>query len=206
MIQPVESGRSGWIAIQYAKSSTVTFRHAIDQTGGNMRIFRDDTSLRKDSFGTPVEYYLEIRRGFREKANHNKKESQFYFCVIICFTLAAPLFVTMADGWFWGKLVPATLSVLAAGATAWLQLRKPQRLWTLYRRAQRELEREMAAYDFHLGDYDEVSERDKLLASRVSEIAFRVHQQWEGLVPEPDNLAANKPSVSTDETEDTNAS
>jgi hypothetical protein len=45
-----------------------------------------------------------------------------------------------------------------------------------------------------LNPYGEATGRDKILASRVSEIAFRVHEQWEGLVPEPDTLAVNTPS------------
>jgi hypothetical protein len=151
-----------------------------------MTLFRNDATVTKDKFEAPVDYHSDIRRGLREKANHNKRESEIGFFLIICFTLAAPLFVTMGEGWFWGKLLPAVLSVFAAGATAWLQFRKPQRLWAIYRRAQRELEREKAAYDFGLDPYTETTCRDKTLASRVSEIAFRVHEQWEGLVPEPD--------------------
>jgi conflict system pore-forming effector with SLATT domain len=93
-----------------------------------MKLFRNDISVAGDSFETAAAYYSEIRKGFREKANHNKHESNFAFFGTICFTLAAPLFVTMGEGWFYGKALPATLSVLAAGATAWLQIRKPQRL------------------------------------------------------------------------------
>src|SRR5215813_13761702 len=151
-----------------------------------MNIIRNDSTVTRDNFEHAIDYYSDIRKGLREKANHNKLESQIGFFSIICFTLAAPLFVTMGEGWLWGKLVPAVLSVCAAGATAWLQLRKPQRLWAIYRRAQRELEREKAAYDFGLNGYCETTGRDKMLVSRVSEIAFRVHEQWEGLVPEPD--------------------
>ena len=160
-----------------------------------MNLFRNDNTVARDNFETAIDYYSNIRKGLREKANHNKGESQIGFYSIICFTLAAPLFVTMGEGWFWGKLVPAVLSVFAAGATAWLQIRKPQRLWAIYRRAQRELEREKAAYDFGLDAYSETTGRDKMLVSRVSEIAFRVHEQWEGLVPEPDTLAINSPST-----------
>jgi hypothetical protein len=159
-----------------------------------MRFFRDDTTLHQEKFDTVITYYSEIRRSIKEKADHNKRESQVIFYAIICFTLAAPLFITIGEGWFWGKLVPAVLSVFASGATAWLQLRKPQRLWSIYRRAQRELEREKAGYDFGFGIYGETTERDKLLASRVTEIAFRVHEQWEGLVPEPDTLVVSTPS------------
>src|ERR1700676_4742924 len=42
--------------------------------------------------------------------------------------IAASLLVTMGDGWLWREPNPATLSVLAAGAAARLQLLYPPRL------------------------------------------------------------------------------
>ena len=160
-----------------------------------MSLFRKDRSVPDDSFDSVLDFYSAVRRGLREKADHNKLESQAAFFGAISFTLAAPLFVTLGDGWLWGKVVPAVLSVLSAAATAWLQLRKPQRLWAIYRRGQRELEREKASYDFALDQYAVEDHRDKLLAQRIKEVAFHVHEQWEGLVPEPDALLANTPSL-----------
>jgi hypothetical protein len=157
--------------------------------------FRDDKSVSKDVYKAATDYYADVRKGMREKADHNKRESQLLFYAAISFTLAAPLFVTLGEGALWGKIVPAILSVLAAGSTSWLQFRKPQRLWAIYRRAQRELEREKAAFDFGLAEYGDAGSRDKTLARKVSEIAFRVHEQWEGLVPEPETLGASTPSV-----------
>jgi hypothetical protein len=125
----------------------------------------------------------------REKANHNKFESQACFTAIILCTLLAPLFVTLGDGVFLAKVVPSLLSVAAGGLTSWLQLRKPQRLWVLYRRAQRELEEQKANYDFKDGDFSDAGEPDKLLARKVTHVARWVHDSWEGLVPEPEMLA-----------------
>jgi len=161
-----------------------------------MCFWRTDKTVTTDTFSSATEYYSSIRQGLREKADHNKLESQAAFYAIICFTLASPLFVTLGSGIFFGKIVPAALSVFAAAATAWLQLRKPQRLWAIYRRAQRELEREKVAHDFMLGDYEAVADRDKLLAERVSAIAFGVHEQWEGLVPEPEAFISMTPALS----------
>lgn len=165
-----------------------------------MNLFRKDRSIQDDAFKSATDYYSSVRAGLREKADHNKHESQIAFYAVICFTLSAPLFVTLGDGWLWGKLVPASLSVSAAAATSWLQLRKPQRLWAIYRRAQRELEREKINYDFKLHDFKVTDTPDGLLASKVSDIAFRVHEQWEGLVPEPDALLAKTPSTPFDNT------
>jgi hypothetical protein len=161
-----------------------------------MGFWRRDRAVDTDTLGNITDYYLSVRNGLQEKADHNKREAQASFYAIICFTLAAPLFVTLGSGVILGKLVPATLSVLAAAATAWLQLRKPQRLWAIYRRAQRELEREKIAYNFGLDEYAQAPDRDKLLASKVSAIAFRVHEQWEGLVPEPESIVSRTPTVS----------
>lgn len=166
---------------------------------------RDDNSVNQDTYTSAINYYSEIRKGMREKANHNKCEAQYIFYSIICFTLLAPIFVTLGEGWLFGKLVPATLSVCAAAASAWLQLRKPQRLWAIYRRAQRELEREKASYDFNLNQYHDAADKDRILAERVSEIAFGVHEQWEGLVPEPENLVSLTASVTPKQSDEKNA-
>ncbi|WP_050577852.1 SLATT domain-containing protein [Sinorhizobium meliloti] len=106
--------------------------------------WRKDTTIPEDKFETALEYYASVRRGMREKANHNKLEAQGCFAAVIGCTLIAPLFVTLGEGPFLAKVVPSVLSVTAAGITSWLQLRKPQKLWVIYRRAQRELEEHKA--------------------------------------------------------------
>lgn len=161
-----------------------------------------DKTVSNDTYATASEYYAELRKGFRDKANHNKLESQLCFCSSIAFTLAAPLFVTLGEGNVWAKVVPAVLSVLAAALASWLQLRQPQRLWLIYRRAQRELEREKSHFDFRLGEYSSASDSEKILAEKVSNIAFRVHEQWEGLVPESEHLFSKKGSISREATND----
>jgi hypothetical protein len=44
-----------------------------------MTLFRNDATVTKDKFEAPVNYYSDIRRGLREKANHNKRESEIGF-------------------------------------------------------------------------------------------------------------------------------
>lgn len=156
--------------------------------------WRKDTTVREDAFGTAQSYYSVIREGMREKANHNKLEAQGCFAIIIGCTLFAPIFVSLGDGVVAGKIIPSVLSVIAAGLTSWLQLRKPQRLWALYRRAQRDLEQLKADYDFDDGEFEGAPQKDKLLARRVTAIARRVHDEWEGLVPDPDMLVSSKPA------------
>jgi len=152
--------------------------------------WRKDVTVPEDKFESALEYYKSVRKGMREKANHNKMEAQGCFATIIVCTLLAPLFVTLGDGVLLAKIVPSVLSVTAGGLTSWLQLRKPQRLWVLYRRAQRDLEEQKANYDFKDGDFAPAAEPDKLLARKVTHVARWVHDSWEGLVPEPEMLAS----------------
>lgn len=159
---------------------------------------RKDVTVPEDKFDTALEYYRSVRKGMREKANHNKTEAQTCFATIIACTLLAPLFVTLGDGVLWAKVVPSLLSVTAGGLTSWLQLRKPQRLWVLYRRAQRELEEQKANYDFKDGDFADAEEPDKLLARKVTHVARWVHDSWEGLIPEPDMLGGEHGNKVTD--------
>lgn len=154
--------------------------------------WRHDVTVPEDKFDSALDYYKSERKGMREKANHNKLEAQACFASIIACTLLAPLFVTLGDGVFFAKVVPSFLSVTAGGLTSWLQLRKPQRLWVLYRRAQRELEEQKANYDFKDGEFTEADEPDKLLARKVTHVARWVHDAWEGLIPEPDMLAVGQ--------------
>lgn len=162
----------------------------VHSKGVNMS-WRKDITIPEDKFNDAQEYYASVRKGMRDKANHNKHESQGCFAAIIFCTLIAPLFVTLGDGPFLSKIVPSILSVAAAGLTSWLQLRKPQRLWVIYRRAQRELEEHKANYDFKDGEFEGAADPDQLLARKVTNIARRVHDQWEGLVPEPEMLSSD---------------
>jgi hypothetical protein len=150
--------------------------------------FRRDKSLPMDDFSDPLNYWSSVRKVTREKADHNKRESQSFFFSAIAFSLLVPLFIAFGSGEVWGKIVPAALSALVTAATSWLQLRQPQRLWTVYRRAQRELEHEKVLFDNALLDYGSSQEPQKLLVERTAEIAMRVHDQWEKLVPETSGL------------------
>jgi len=126
--------------------------------------------------------------GFAAKAAHNKRESQVCFMAVVLCTGVVPLFITLGEGFWWGKAIPATLSTFAAIATAWLQLRKPQQLWSLYRGAQRELEDHETKRKYLIAEYENEANPDKLLALKVAAIALNVHNQWVPMVPNPDHL------------------
>lgn len=151
---------------------------------------RHDKSLPNDDFSNPIKYWSATRKGLREKSNHNKLESQFCFFSAIMFSISAPLFIAFGTDLFFGKIVPAVLSALVAASTSWLQLRQPQRLWAIYRTAQRELEDEKVKFDNELAEYADTKAKAKLLAERTASIAMGVHRKWEGIVPDSSSLGA----------------
>jgi SMODS and SLOG-associating 2TM effector domain 1 len=136
-------------------------------------------------------------QGFSKKANHNKHEAQICFMIVVVCTGIVPLLIALGAGFWVGKVAPATLSTSAAIATAWLQLRKPQQLWALYRGSQRELEDQETRFKFGIGDYGSAAEPEKLLAERVASIALDAHYQWIPMVPSPDKLRSSSGHDST---------
>src|SRR5690606_10270978 len=124
---------------------------------------------------TSIEYAEKISKSFKAKADHNKTESLTCFTLILVASLSAPLFITLGEGVFLGKVVPSILSVIAAGLTSWLQLRKPQKLWSMYRGAQRLIEDNVTKYNFKVGGYKTSADADSLLAEKVAEIALNAH-------------------------------
>jgi len=111
----------------------------------------------------------------------------------------APLFITLGKDIWLGKIVPSILSLIAAGATAWLQLRQPQRLWGLYRTAQRQLEDQRTRYHYKIGEYEKAKEPDKLLAKHVADITIELHYNWLPLLPKTENLQGLDPRLLSSE-------
>jgi len=159
-------------------------------------IFRrpEPTAVPRSGTESATEFCDRLIAGFAEKAHHNKRESLVLFWIVLIGTLAAPLFIafgdmiTVGDPEIWTRVVPATLSVIAGGSTAWLQLRKPQQLWALYRDAQRQLEDSRSRHAFRIGDFA-LEGRDQTLAERVADVALSVHNRWMPMIPTPEGLS-----------------
>jgi hypothetical protein len=153
----------------------------------------------KTELESPEEFCKSIIRGFKAKSSHNKNESMLFFWLSMGGALAAPIFVTLGDDmakclgeygsvFILSKLIPSLLSVAVAFSTAWLQLRKPQQLWALYRTAQRELEDHLYKFQYEISEYEQHQNPGKLLVENVSKIALDAHYSWLPMVPNPENI------------------
>ena len=134
---------------------------------------------------TAREYATKQSLHFEKKAKHNKRESLWCFRLTMLSTLVAPILVALGEDVWFAKITPSILTALAAFCTAWVQLRKPQELWAIYRNAQRQIEIETAHYDFKVGSFQDLNEKeaDSLLVLNVSRLLFETNKKWMGQVP-----------------------
>ncbi|TBN47396.1 SLATT domain-containing protein [Pseudomonas sp. BGI-2] len=147
-----------------------------------------DNTEHDDKLPDPEVFTKNLIQGFKSKAVHNKNESMFFFWLSMGGALTAPLFLTLGSGMFLEKVVPSMLSALVAFSTTWLQLRKPQQLWALYRTSQREIEDNLHKFQYKILDYKDSAHPEKLLIERVSKIALDAHYSWLPMVPNPENI------------------
>lgn len=149
---------------------------------------------------SPIEWCEAIRLEFKRKADHNKRESLLCFWFSVVGSIVTPLFVTMGEQismllgisdfeFVFSKLIPSVLSVLVATSAAWLQLRKPNNLWVLYRTAEKYIESETISYTYKVGEYKDCTNTDARLISRVLDRYSSAHEAWTTLVPNPEELA-----------------
>lgn len=130
-----------------------------------------------------LEFAEKICNGIKKKADKNKSLATFFFGVIILATVLSPTLILVSDNVIISKYIPASLSVLAAIAAYWIQVRKPNERWVLYRTYQRELEHEINSYKFQTGKYKDSEQKDKLLAESVNDKALNLHYDWIPMVP-----------------------
>ena len=89
-----------------------------------------------------------------------------------------------------GKVVPSILSSVSAGCAVWLQQRKPQQLWALYRTTQRRLENEETGFRFAINEYEDIEDPHRLLAQRTAMICINANELWAPLIPNPDKISS----------------
>jgi hypothetical protein len=136
----------------------------------------------------------------RAKANSNQRLARWGAGLIIASTAAVPVVLlasTQWGGFTLGKLVPAILAALAAAAAGFLQIERPHERWKLYRGYQRLLEAERLKFENGVDPYADPSQRNQLLAQRLSERQLQLHADWADLVPRSTEVAtSHRPPLS----------
>ena len=129
---------------------------------------------------------------FSKKANHNKRESLFFFGAALVGSLLTPMFFTLGDSLLFSKIIPSLLSALSAFSISWLQLRKPQQLWFLYRTSQRDLENLILKYNYGIAPFD-INEHMNIpfFISQIIIIKERSHNHWAKLTPSPESITSS---------------
>jgi hypothetical protein len=146
---------------------------------------------------SPAHYCERTLAGIKSKADHNKTEAMLCFGIGAAATLLVPAFIALGSGLVVGKIIPSALSLVTSFCTGWLQLRRPQLLWGLYRGAQRELEDAQSRYRYRLNDYASTDDPGRVLAERVADIALDLHRKWAPLIPNPENMRLPESSQKT---------
>lgn len=134
------------------------------------------------------QFCLEKIEDYKARANRTKSEALTLFVTLVVCTLASPLFITLGDGQVLGKVIPSVLSSVATGCAVWLQQRRPQQLWALFRTTQRRLENEEIGFRFRINEYEKTDQPGKLLAQRTALICSNANDLWLPLVPNPDKV------------------
>ncbi len=149
---------------------------------------RKDDLAAFESFTDSLEYWRALRTHFAKKADHNKNETHILVASAIVAALMSSAFVTLGDSFILSKVAPTTLNSVVILAVVWLRFRQPQKLWGIYRSAQRELENEKYSHELGLGQYERLdeSEKNKAFSERLLEIHNQTHKLWSATVPDID--------------------
>ena len=124
-----------------------------------------------------IQYALRHRDYFKNKSNKNKRISNKLLIIIILSSVLTPVFILVSADFWISKLLPSVLGAAAAFSSYWIQLKKPQEKWILFRSAQRQIEYEIDIYKFNLSNLSQ-KDLEKSLAMKVSQINLEAHQNW----------------------------
>lgn len=135
-----------------------------------------------------VTYARKILKSVSTKADENKRLTNLLFFAVLAATVFSPILILLPIPQLWSKIAPAVFTGFAALASGWVQLKRPQERWALYRTAQREIEFEIDQHEFGLGEYTDPQARDSVLAETVSKRALQLHYEWLPMVPQLQEL------------------
>jgi len=146
-----------------------------------------------------IEIAHQMIEHFKKKANHNKNESLIFFCIALLGSLITPIFFTLGSDLFMSKIIPSLISVATAFSISWLQLRKPQSLWSLYRSYQRKIESLVLKYKFNIEPFNNSETKDAQIIELLCKVKEESHEKWMQLVPKAEAVSHGNEKVNNKE-------
>lgn len=128
----------------------------------------------------------------RQKADQNERRARWGTALVVISTATIPVFVvasTQTLSFVFGKLAPVCLAAVGAIVAGFLQFERPHERWSLYRRYQRLYEAERLLYVTHTGPYA-AEDADARFSAWLADQRLAVHDDWAGLVPRSERVAA----------------
>lgn len=132
--------------------------------------------------------YLEDRlteqmKWYETKANENKSRFQIFQTVIIIASVIIPIVNLIDFATFEIRIISSVLGGTVAGVTAFIQLKKYQENWLLYRATEENLKKEKYLFLYDAGPYSDAIDdnRKKILVERVESIISSETSQFFGM-------------------------
>lgn len=141
--------------------------------------------------------YAEKRKSWVEKkANKNRRNSNFLIGIVIVSAAISPILILfqsdkyLAGFWidFVSKILPACFTSLAAIASSWIQLRKPQERWVMQRTIEKEIESEIIQFKYEIGKYENQKKKEAILVKEVNDLLLKLHYKWSKIIPTAKDL------------------
>ena len=99
--------------------------------------------------------------------------------IVIIFSAIIPVLIQMSSAeCVWPKIIASAMSVLVAIIGGLLSRFAPYKLWQQYRITAETLVAEFWTYKTRIGEYDAVTDPDKVFASKVQSILQTEHADW----------------------------
>src|SRR5215204_5290291 len=120
---------------------------------------------------------------YESKANENKSRFQIFQTIIIIASVIIPLINLIESAPFEIRVISSILGGTVTGVTAFIQLKKYQENWLLYRATEENLKKEKYLFLYDAGPYSDAKDdnRKKILVERVESMISSETSQFFGM-------------------------
>jgi hypothetical protein len=120
---------------------------------------------------------------YERKANENKSKFHIFQSIIIIASVIIPIINLINFAPFEIRIISSILGGTVTGITAFIQLKKYQENWLLYRATEENLKKEKYLFLYDAGPYSDAKDdnRKKILVERVESIISSETSQFFGM-------------------------